>query len=59
MEQKSAIDDAFDVGAWVGRRQAFGLIAGKTAAVKATLPGVPLAPVEASTRTVEEPACAN
>jgi hypothetical protein len=37
MEQNSAIDDAFDVGAWVGRRQAFALVAGRCSAADAEI----------------------
>jgi hypothetical protein len=37
MEQKSTIDDAFDVGAWVGRRQAFALVAGRCSAADAEI----------------------
>ena len=37
MEQKGAIDDAFDVGAWVGRRQAFALVAGRCSAADAEI----------------------
>jgi hypothetical protein len=37
MEQKSTIDDAFDVGAWVGRRQAFALVAGRSSAADAEI----------------------
>jgi hypothetical protein len=37
MEQKRAIDDAFDVGAWVGRSQAFALVAGRCSAADAEI----------------------
>jgi hypothetical protein len=37
MEQQSMIDDAFDVGAWVGRRQAFALVAGRCSAADAEI----------------------
>jgi hypothetical protein len=37
MEQQRAIDDAFDVGAWVGRRQAFALVAGRCSAADAEI----------------------
>lgn len=35
MQQQSTIDDAFDVGALVGRRQAFALVAGRCSAADA------------------------
>jgi len=37
MVQKSTIDDAFDIGTWVGRRQAFALIAGRCSAADAEI----------------------
>ena len=38
MEQRiSAMEDAFDVGAWVGRRQAFALVAGRCSAADAEI----------------------
>jgi hypothetical protein len=37
MEQKSTVDEAFDVGAWVGRRQAFALVAGRCSAADAEI----------------------
>jgi hypothetical protein len=37
MEQKSMIDDAFDVGTWVGRKQAFALVAGRCSAADAEI----------------------
>jgi len=37
MEQQSTIDEAFDVGAWVGRRQAFALVAGRCSAADAEI----------------------
>jgi hypothetical protein len=37
MEQQGTIDEAFDVGAWVGRRQAFALVAGSCSAADAEI----------------------
>src|ERR1700678_4768671 len=37
MEQKSIINDAFDVGTWVGRKQAFALVAGRCSAADAEI----------------------
>jgi hypothetical protein len=37
MEPISTIDEAFDVGAWVGRRQAFALVAGRCSAADADI----------------------
>ena len=37
MEQKSTIDDAFEVGTWVGRKQAFALVAGRCSAADAEI----------------------
>jgi hypothetical protein len=37
MEKTSTIDDAFDVGTWVGRRQAFALVAGRCSAADAEI----------------------
>jgi len=37
MEQTSTIDDAFDVGTWVGRKQAFALVAGRCSAADAEI----------------------
>jgi len=37
METQSTIDEAFDVGAWVGRRQAFALVAGRCSAADAEI----------------------
>jgi hypothetical protein len=37
MEQKTTIDDAFDVGTWVGRKQAFSLVAGRCSAADAEI----------------------
>jgi hypothetical protein len=37
MEQTSTIDEAFDVGTWVGRRQAFALVAGRCSAADAEI----------------------
>jgi hypothetical protein len=37
MEQKSTIDDAFDIGTWVRRKQAFALIAGRCSAADAEI----------------------
>jgi hypothetical protein len=37
MEEKSMIDEAFDIGTWVGRRQAFALIAGRCSAADAEI----------------------
>jgi len=37
MEPTSTIDDAFDVGTWVGRRQAFALVAGRCSAADAEI----------------------
>jgi hypothetical protein len=37
MEQKSTIDDAFDIGTWVGRKQAFALVAGRCSAADAEI----------------------
>jgi hypothetical protein len=37
MEQTSTIDEAFDVGTWVGRKQAFALVAGRCSAADAEI----------------------
>ena len=37
MEPACTIDDAFDVGTWVGRRQAFALVAGRCSAADAEI----------------------
>src|SRR5271157_2782887 len=37
MEQTSMIDEAFDVGTWVGRKQAFALVAGRCSAADAEI----------------------
>lgn len=37
MATKSTIDDAFDIGTWVGRRQAFALVAGRCSAADAEI----------------------
>ena len=37
MQQQSTIDDAFDIGALVGRRQAFALVAGRCSAADAEI----------------------
>jgi hypothetical protein len=37
MEQTSTIDEAFDVGTWVGRKQAFALVAGRCSAADADI----------------------
>jgi len=37
MEPKSTIDEAFDVGTWVGRKQAFALMAGRCSAADADI----------------------
>ena len=37
MEEKSTIDEAFDIGTWVGRRQAFALIARRCSAADAEI----------------------
>jgi hypothetical protein len=37
MEPSTTIDEAFDVGTWVGRRQAFALVAGRCSAADAEI----------------------
>ncbi|MGO9894293.1 MAG: hypothetical protein ACLPX8_08795 [Bryobacteraceae bacterium] len=37
MDQKSTLDEGFDVGTWVGRRQAFALVAGRCSAAEAEI----------------------
>src|SRR5260370_11614920 len=36
-EEKGTIDEAFDIGAWVGRKQAFALMAGRCSAAEADI----------------------
>jgi hypothetical protein len=37
MDEKSTVDEAFDLGAWEGRRQAFALVAGRCLAADAQI----------------------
>ena len=37
MEEKGTIDDAFDIGTWLGRKQAFALMAGRCSAADADI----------------------
>ena len=37
MEERSAMEDAFDIGTWVGRKQAFAVVAGRCSAADAEI----------------------